>query len=127
LVLTARAAHYCGRTALSVTSALLRAQFMEGSMAGCDGLTFKGLKRNGWNAIKRAAASYGLSGGDAGQASSQGYTFAWRYDEGSMTLRIQCVDAPDMIPCSQINARLRAELGQVVADAGENFDETMIA
>lgn len=96
-------------------------------MAGCDGLTLRGVSRNGWNAIKRAAASYGLSGGDAGRGSSQGFSVAWRYDEGSKTLHIQCVDAPDLIPCSQINARLRAELGQVVADAGESFDDTLIA
>jgi hypothetical protein len=96
-------------------------------MAGCDGLTLKGVSRNGWNAIKRAAASYGVSGGDAGQASAQGFSVAWHYDEGSKTLRIQCVDAPDMIPCSQINARLQSTLGRVVADAGETFDGIMSA
>jgi hypothetical protein len=52
---------------------------------------------------------------------------SWRYDEAAKTLRIQCVDAPEIIPCAQINARLRTTLGQVVADAGESFDDTMIA
>ena len=79
------------------------------------------------NAIKRAASSYGIRGGDAGQASSEGFSVSWRYDESSKTLHIQCVDAPALFPCSQINARLRSELGQVVADAGESFDDTMIA
>jgi hypothetical protein len=96
-------------------------------MAGCDGLTFSGLTRNGWNAVKRAAASYGISGGDAGQASTQGFSISWRYDEHSKTLHVQCVDAPALVSCAQVNSRLRAELGQVVADAGESFDETMIA
>jgi hypothetical protein len=96
-------------------------------MAGCDGLTFRGVTRKGWNAIKQAAASYGISGGDVGQASTQGFSVSWRYDEASKTLRIQCVDAPEIIPCAQINARLRTTLGQVVADAGESFDDTMIA
>jgi hypothetical protein len=96
-------------------------------MAGCNGLTLKGVSRNGWNAIKRAAAAYGISGGDVGHASSQGFSVAWNYDEGAKTLRIQCVDAPDIIPCSQINARLQATLGQVVADAGESLDGIMIA
>jgi hypothetical protein len=100
---------------------------MERTMAGCDGLTLKGVSRNGWNAIKRAASSYGISGGDTGQAATQGFSVAWHYDEGSKTLRIQCVDAPAMIPCSQINARLQSTLGQVVADAGESFDGIMIA
>jgi hypothetical protein len=96
-------------------------------MAGCNGLTLKGVSRNGWNAIKRAAATYGISGGDVGQGSSQGYSVAWSYDEKSKTLRIQCVDAPAIVPCSQINARLQSVLGQVVADAGESFDDIMIA
>lgn len=96
-------------------------------MAGCDGLTFRGLTRGGWNAIRRAAASYGITGGDVGQASSQGFTVAWRYDESLRTLHIQCVDAPPVVSCAQINARLRLQLGQVVADAGESFDDTMIA
>jgi hypothetical protein len=97
------------------------------AMAGCDGLTFSGLTRNGWGAVKRRAASYGISGGDVGQATSQGYSLSWRYDEHAGTLHIQCLDAPALVPCSEINARLRAELGQAVADAGESFDETMIA
>lgn len=96
-------------------------------MAGCEGMTFSGLSRNGWNAIKRAAASYGVRGGDVGHASTEGFSISWRYDEHSKTLHIQCVEAPALFPCSQINARLRAELGQVVADAGESFDDTMIA
>ncbi len=96
-------------------------------MAGCDGLTFRGLSRTGWNAIKRAAASYGITGGDAGQGSSQGFSVAWRYDESLKSLHIQCVDAPPLVSCEQINARLRSALGQVVADAGESFDDTMIA
>jgi hypothetical protein len=54
-------------------------------MTRCDGLTLKGVSRNGWNAIKRAAALYGISGGDAEQASTQGYSFAWHYDQGSKT------------------------------------------
>lgn len=96
-------------------------------MAGCDGMTFRGVTRNGWNAIKRAAASYGVSGGDVGHASTEGFSISWRYDEHAKTLHIQCVDAPALFPCAQINARLRSELGQVVADAGESFDDTMIA
>lgn len=96
-------------------------------MAGCDGMTFRGVTRNGWNAIKRAAASYGVSGGDVGHASTEGFSISWRYDEHAKTLHIQCVDAPALFPCAQINGRLRSELGQVVADAGESFDDTMIA
>lgn len=96
-------------------------------MAGCEGMTFRGVSRKGWNAIKQAAASYGISGGDVGQATSQGFSVAWRYDETSRTLHVQCMDAPELITCGQINARLRTTLGQVVADAGESFDDTMIA
>jgi hypothetical protein len=97
-------------------------------MAGCDGLTLNGVSRNGWNAINRAAAAYGVSGSDSGQASTQGFSVvAWHYDERAKTLRVQCVDAPAIIPCSQINARLRSTIGQVVADAGDNIDDIMTA
>jgi hypothetical protein len=96
-------------------------------MAGCDGMTVNGVTRNGWNAVKRAAASYGISGGDVGQASAQGFTVAWSYNEKTRVLRVQCVDAPAIYPCSEINSRLRGSLGQVFADAGESFDDTMIA
>jgi hypothetical protein len=37
------------------------------------------------------------------------------------------VDAPGLIPCTEINSRLRSTLRQVVADAGESFDDTLIA
>ena len=40
-------------------------------MAECDGITFIDVTRNGWNAIKQAASSYGISGGDSGQAVSK--------------------------------------------------------
>jgi hypothetical protein len=100
---------------------------MERAMAGCDGLTLKGVSRNGWNAIKRAAAAYGISGGDSGQAATQGFSIAWHYDEGAKTLHVQCVDAPAIIPCSQINARLQSTIGQVVADAGDNIEGIMTA
>ena len=36
-------------------------------MAGCEGLTFHGVSRAAWSAIKHAAAAYGISGGDSGQ------------------------------------------------------------
>ncbi len=97
------------------------------SVSGCDGITFNGVTRSGWNAIKHAASSYGIRGGDSGSAASQGFSLAWRYDEAARILHIQCVDAPALIPCSEINARLRAELRQVIADAGESADDIMIA
>lgn len=97
-------------------------------MAGCDSMTLNGVTRNGWNAIKRAASTYGINGGDSGHATSRGFSIAWRYNESAKTLHIQCVDAPELFPCSEINARLHATLRQVVADAGERFDDdTMIA
>ncbi len=96
-------------------------------MSGCDGVTFRGVTRKGWDAIKRSASSYGIHGGDSGRAASQGFSISWHYDEGAQSLHIQCVDAPDLIPCSEINSRLRSTLRQVVADAGESFDDTLIA
>lgn len=80
----------------------------EVKMAGCDGITFNGVTRNGWNAIKQSAASYGIAGGDSGHATTQGFSLAWRYNESAKSLHIQCLDAPDIVPCSEINSRLRS-------------------
>lgn len=97
-------------------------------MAGCDGITLNGVTRNGWNAIKQAASSYGISGGDSGHATTQGFSVAWRYNESAKSLHIQSMEAPDLIPCAEINSRLRSTLRQVVAEAGESFEDgTMLA
>ena len=81
-------------------------------MAGCEGLTFHGVSRGAWSAIKHSAAAYGITGGDNGQASHQGYRFSWTYQESTKSLYIQCIDGPELVPCSEINARLRAEVQQ---------------
>lgn len=97
-------------------------------MSGCDGISFTGITRSGWNAIRHAASAYGISGGDSGHALTQGFKISWRYNESAKTLYIQCLDAPELVPCSEINSRLRSQLRQVVAEAGESFEDgSMIA
>lgn len=83
-------------------------------MAGCEGLTFHGVSRGAWSAIKYTAAAYGITGGDSGQASRQGYRFSWAYQESTKTLYIQCIDGPELVPCSEISAGLRAEVQQSI-------------
>ena len=96
-------------------------------MAGCDGMSFHNVSRSAWTAIKRAAASDGISGGDSGHASAEGHSVTWKYYEGAGTLHIQCLESPALIPCSEINARLQDEVGRVVAAANAQDDGTMIA
>ena len=96
-------------------------------MAACDGMTFQGVSRSAWLAIKRAAGSYGIGGSDTGSASVQGYAFSWSYNEAAKTLHIQCKDSPALVPCSQINARLQAEVQRVIVASNEDGDETAIA
>ncbi|MFM8859396.1 MAG: hypothetical protein ACKOEW_04780 [Methylocystis sp.] len=118
---------FCLYTSASIT---IRSDILdcEVVMSGCEGVTLRGVTRKGWEAIKRSASTYGIHGGDTGRGSSQGFSIAWQYDEGAKTLHIQCVEAPDLIPCTEINSRLRSELQQVIADAGESSENgTMIA
>ncbi|GDX39158.1 hypothetical protein LBMAG20_13730 [Methylocystaceae bacterium] len=96
-------------------------------MAGCEGLTFHGVNRAAWSAIKHAAGAYGISGGDSGQASRQGFSFSWSYHESSKTLHLQCIDGPELVPCSEINARLRAEVQQVIVATNDADGGTIIA
>jgi len=96
-------------------------------MAGCEGLTFHGVNRAAWLAIKHAAGAYGISGGDSGQASRQGFSFSWSYHESSKTLHLQCIDGPELVPCSEINARLRAEVQQVIVATNDADGGTIIA
>ena len=96
-------------------------------MAGCEGLTFHGVNRAAWLAIKHAAGAYGISGGDSGQASRQGFSFSWSYHESSTTLHLQCIDGPELVPCSEINARLRAEVQQVIVATNDADGGTIIA
>jgi hypothetical protein len=95
-------------------------------MAGCERLTFHGVSRSAWSAIKRAASSYGVGGSDSGSASVQGYAFSWSYNEATKTLHIQCQESPAIIPCSEINARLQAEVQKVIIAANEEGGETII-
>jgi len=97
------------------------------AMAGCEGLTFHGVNRAAWLAIKHAAGAYGISGGDSGQASHQGFSFSWSYHESSKTLHLQCIDGPELVPCSEINARLRAEVQQVIVATNDADGGTIIA
>jgi hypothetical protein len=97
------------------------------AMAGCEGLTFHGVNRAAWLAIKHAAGAYGISGGDSGQASRQGFSFSWSYHESSKTLHLQCIDGPELVPCSEINARLRAEVQQVIVATNDADGGTIIA
>lgn len=96
-------------------------------MAGCEGLTFQGVSRAAWSAIKHAAAAYGISGGDSGQASRQGFSFSWAYHESTKTLHLQCINGPELVPCSEINARLRAEVQQVIVAASDADGRATIA
>ncbi len=93
-------------------------------MAACDGMTFRGVSRSAWGAIKQAAASYGIGGRDTGSATVQGYAFSWSYNEAAKTLHIRCDDSPSLVPCSAINARLEAEVQKVIVAANGEGGES---
>ena len=96
-------------------------------MAGCEELTFHGVTRSAWTSIKRAASAYGVGGGDAGSGSAQGFSFSWRYNEAAKMLYIQCTGASELVPCSEINAKLQSEVQSVIFASSEEGDETLFA
>ena len=96
-------------------------------MAGCDGMSFRNVSRSAWTAIKHAASSYGISGGDSGQASLQSFSFAWTYNDAAKTLHIQCLESPALAYCSEINAHLRGKVGRIVVVADSQDGDAIIA
>jgi hypothetical protein len=66
-------------------------------------MSFRNVLRSAWTSIKRAAAPYGISGGDTGSTSAQGFSFAWTYNEAAKTLHIQCLESRLAYPCAEIN------------------------
>ncbi len=79
-------------------------------MSACAMLSYNNITRPTWDAIKHAAAAYGLNGNDTGNASVDGFTVSWLYNETTKVLHIQCTASPFYIPCSAINARINDEI-----------------
>ncbi|MFM9154338.1 MAG: hypothetical protein ACKOPC_12200 [Methylocystis sp.] len=42
-------------------------------------------------------------------------------------MHLQCIDGPELVPCSEINARLRAEVQQVIVAASDADGRVTIA
>ena len=76
-------------------------------MSACAMQTFNNVTRAAWTCVQEAAAQYGVGGGDAGQASSNGFSVSWSYDESTATLQIRCTDSPFFVPCSTIDSHIR--------------------
>ena len=78
-------------------------------MSQCPELVFTNVARPHFNTIVAKAQSGGIPiSGDTGQAGKNGFTMRWSYTEHDLTLRIQCIASPFLVPCSVINGRLQA-------------------
>lgn len=82
-------------------------------MSGCPAMTFEGLSPARYEALLQTAQAQGLAlAGEAGSTKYQGMEFAWRYEAASQRLTIQCVDKPFFVPCSLIEERIKAVVGE---------------
>ena len=81
-------------------------------MSACAMQTFNNLTRAAWTCVQAAAAQYGVAGSDSGQASSNGFSISWSYDENTGTLHIQCTDSPWFVSCSTINSHVHDTVQQ---------------
>ncbi len=81
-------------------------------MAPCDKQIFSQVTQEQFGCLVEKAAQAGLPlAGNAGQGSKSGFTVAWQYDPVAQTLEIQCLDAPFLVPCSVINAKIHDLVG----------------
>ncbi len=75
----------------------------------CPAITVQGVNAQKYATLIATAQGQGLNlNGLSGSTQFQGMDFAWNYEESSETLTIQCTNKPIFIPCSMIEARIRA-------------------
>jgi hypothetical protein len=81
-------------------------------MSHCPAITLSDISVEKYQALLVTAQAQGLAlAGEAGSTSYQGMDFTWSYDAGARVLTIQCTEKPIFVPCSMIEARLRALAG----------------
>jgi hypothetical protein len=85
-------------------------------MSACAMLTFNNVTPDAWKCVQTAAAQYGVTGADTGQATVNGFTVAWSYDPGAQTLQIQCTDSPWFVGCSTINSHIHDAVEKCLGD-----------
>src|SRR5262249_49386138 len=77
-------------------------------MSECEAQIFSNITRERWVGMQSKAGQLGVElAGDSGQASRQGFTFTWNYDESMQTLMIQCLEHPFFAPCALVNSKLK--------------------
>jgi hypothetical protein len=85
-------------------------------MSACAMLTFNNVSADAWKCVQAAAAQYGVTGADAGQATVNGFTVAWSYGAAAQTLQIQCTDSPLFVSCSIINSHIHDAVEKCLAE-----------
>jgi hypothetical protein len=89
-------------------------------MAACEEQGFTGVTSGHFATFAEKAASLGMPGlqGHSGQASRSGVTIRWEFNAAEKTLTVQCTEAPMLLPCALINAKIRDAVTAVLRDTG---------
>ncbi len=73
----------------------------------CAKQTFSQVTQAQFDCLLKKAAESGLPlNGASGEASKSGFTVSWAYNATTLTLEIQCLSAPFLVPCSTINGKI---------------------
>ena len=76
-------------------------------MGACASQVFSTVSTGVWNCLIQKAAGYGITiSTPVGQATKDGFTVSWNYDNKAQSLSIQCLDSPWWAPCSTINGKI---------------------
>ncbi len=87
-------------------------------MAGCDEIRVPAVSRAHYELFLQRGAQMGLpelaGNGDRGEAKTSGVTVQWEYLAEQQVLRVQCTEAPALLPCAMIDTRIQEVIGSVM-------------
>ena len=91
-------------------------------MAACEEQGFSGVTSEHFASFADKAAAMGMPSlkghAPSGQATEAGVTIRWEFNAEARTLTVQCTEAPMLLPCGLINAKIKEAVTAVLEKTG---------
>ena len=91
-------------------------------MAGCAEQVFEGVTSEHFRQFAAKAQGMGMpdlaGAGHRGEATESGVTIRWAFEPQASVLRVQCMDAPFLLPCGLINGKIKEAITAVLGSGG---------
>ena len=93
-------------------------------MGACSPISFQNVTRQKFQAVRARATAEATKTenlGDTGSATGPtplgNVTVAWKYDEPSLTLTLQCTDKSRFLPEGAVNSKIRSMVGSALNES----------